>query len=352
MNTDRLVETLKDIGFTEYESQAYLAAVSLGTARFSELVDESDVPQQRIYDVVGELEDKGVVEVHERSGVKEVVAPSPEVALADLKDRQIDQLSQQIDTAVEGLEETFNRVEPSEGFVTVLDHESSARRHMQSAIEGAEWWLTLSITLETYADLHDDIEDAIDRGVSARLLVQTDDRQALEDWTFPDGLSVRYRPSADRLITADREYGIFHGIASAVVSRPYLITRDQNLVVMFQRYVEQFWAGSETIRTRDRFPRRYLNPWHAIVDLRADLDAGTEFEATVDGIDTETGQEGTWEGRIVEYELQSAGETDPSVVLPYVVSLTLEDDGSTYTIGGWDATLEDVAAYGLEIDRC
>ena len=52
---DSIIDTLQEIGLTEYQSRAYVAAVSLGTARLSALSDESDIPQQRIYDVVDVL---------------------------------------------------------------------------------------------------------------------------------------------------------------------------------------------------------------------------------------------------------------------------------------------------------
>lgn len=72
---------------------------------------------------------------------------------------------------------------------------------------------------------------------------------------------------------------------------------------------------------------------------------------SVEGIDTETGREGQWSGRITDYKMSAAGEPDFSVTLPQVASFTLEVGDTTYSVGGWDATMEDIAAYGLEVDR-
>ncbi|WP_425499275.1 helix-turn-helix domain-containing protein [Natronosalvus rutilus] len=47
----------------------------------SDIVEESGVPQARIYDVIDYLSDMGLVEIHEQSGGKTVSAPSPEAAL-------------------------------------------------------------------------------------------------------------------------------------------------------------------------------------------------------------------------------------------------------------------------------
>lgn len=349
---DELIDDLEAIGFNEYQSKAYLAAVSLGSAQFSELASESGVPQQRIYDVADELRDVGLIEVREQSGVKRAVAIPPEVALTDLKEQRIEELSLDIDSAIDGLEQTFERRDSGRGFVSVVSHENSAERHARNAVREADWWLSLSLLPDVYTALEEEIRAAVDRNVTVRLLIQSDDGGSpVDDLTFPEELFVRHRPSADRLVAADREYGVFQGVASPAVTRPYLVTRDENLVVMFQRYSEQFWAGSEEVQDGRDGPTRYLTPWHAIVDFRAHLDAGAEFETYVEGIETETGREGTWEGRLTEYTLSATEGTDVSIALPQVVSFTLETDEEMLTVGGWDATLEDIAAYGLEVDR-
>lgn len=352
MDEEAIIDELEDLGFTEYQSQAYLAAVRLARARFSELVEESGVPQQRIYDVVDTLSDEGLVEVHERSGVKEVVAPSPDVALEDLKERRTNELSRTVDTVVESLQQSFEQAEPGEGFVTVVSHENSAERHARQAIQAAEWLLTLSLTPGAYDALEGDIREAADRGVTVKLLLQDgEEDDPFAGRTFHDGIDIRHRPSADRLVAADREYGVFQGVASDVVARPYLVTRDRNLVVVLQRYSNQFWAGSRHVQSPDWSSRRYMNPWSFIVDLRDEIDADADLLVTVEGIETESGREGSWEGRITDYDLQLGADVDPTTALPEVVSVTLDTGDMELSVGGWDATLEDIAAYGIEVTR-
>jgi sugar-specific transcriptional regulator TrmB len=351
MDQDAIVDTLEELGFTEYQSQAYLAAVRLGRARFSELVEESTVPQQRIYGVVSNLSDEGLVEVHERSGVKEVVAPPPPAALEDLKERRMDELARSVDSVVDSLQGSFEQAEPGEGFVTVVSHENSAERHARQAIEAAEWQLTLSLTPSGYDTLESDIRDALDRGVAVDLLIQDGDETApLGGRTFPDGMDIRYRPSADRLLAADREYAVFQGVGS-VVSRPYLVTRDRNLVVVLQRYSNQFWTGSEWVSRADWTTRRFMNPRDFIVELQDEIDGGATLELTVEGIETESGREGVWEGELLDYDLQLGEGAAPETALPEVISITLDTGDMVLSVGGWDATLEDIAAYGLEVTR-
>lgn len=66
MNTDDLVAVLKQAGFSPYQADAYVTLLELGATAASELADASDVPGPRIYDVLGDLEDRGYVVTYEQ----------------------------------------------------------------------------------------------------------------------------------------------------------------------------------------------------------------------------------------------------------------------------------------------
>lgn len=356
MSEDQIVESLQELGLTEYQSRAYVAAVRLGTARPNDLADESGVPQARVYDVIDDLEDRGLVEVHQRSRGKEVSAPPPEQALDGLKERHITEFTETANGAAAALSRLHERKQADGAFVSMVSHRESALRHAERAIESAEWWLTLSLSPDRYRQLADAIEAALDRGVTVRLLLRADDREsgsdgALSDLSFPDGLRVRYRELADTFVLADRTYGVYSSARPQGAAEPYLIMQEPNLVLVFQSYAEQIWPASEVIRTGDGFPRRYLDPWHAIVDLRDELDAGAEFAATATGRETETGRSDTWTGRLVGYDLEGPTDADFSVAIPVTASLTVATDDGELSVGGWKARIEDVAADGVEIDH-
>lgn len=351
MAEDDVVDDLMEIGLTEYQSRAYVAAVTLGTADFSSVAEESGIPRQRIYDVIYSLEDLGLVEVHEGGNGKEVAAPPPETVLEELRDRRLDEVALQFDRLKEGLQQEYSQVERTRGFVTVVRHQSSVRRHVRSAVEAAGWWLFLSLDVDTYEAVVEEVREAMDRDVSVRLLLHVGEPRDLPDVALPEGLEVRRRPSADTLVAADRDYGVFRGVAAPTVRRPTLVTRDENVVEMLQRYSQQFWTASESVRTTEGFPRRYLSPWQAIVDVRRAGIPADALRLRVEGHATETGRRGTWAGDLLDYELRAHEESDFAVTLPEVARLTIDADGETVTVGGWDATLEDVAAHGIEIDR-
>lgn len=345
---DDVIDDLREIGLTEYQSRAYLAATELGQARFSDIAEEADIPQQRIYDVIDDIRDLGFVEVHEGSGGKEAVAVPPETVLEEHKERHISEFSSRVDSLSDALGERYQKVDTSLGFVTVVNHPSSVNRHIERAIEAAEWWLFASTPAEAYADVADAIGDAVDRGVSVRLLVH--DAPGRDD-EYPAGATVRTRESADTIVAADRAYGVFRGISSPAVTRPALVTKDENITEMLQRYSEQIWAASRTVQDGDGLPHWYLAPWQLIDDIDGAVPDGDTYRVTVVGHDTDTGRAVDIEGRLVDVTIEAGIESDFSVVLPEVARLTVATEDGWTTVGGWDATLEDVAAHAVRLEH-
>jgi len=80
----RFLELLGErVSLREYELEAYLATIEAGRLTASELADRTSIPQPRVYDTVRNLEDHGLVEVHESRPVN-VVAVDPADAFGDL----------------------------------------------------------------------------------------------------------------------------------------------------------------------------------------------------------------------------------------------------------------------------
>ncbi|WP_425499276.1 TrmB family transcriptional regulator sugar-binding domain-containing protein [Natronosalvus rutilus] len=149
--------------------------------------------------------------------------------------------------------------------MTVLSHEKSANRHMRRAIEETEWWLSLSP--DRYALFESEIRDALDRGVTVRLVVATtDSEENVGTNGFPDGLRVRTRQISGVLVAADRAYSVYSGGMPTNSGRSYHVVANQSLTLQFQHYYEQIWSSSRIVQEAISLPARYLNPWRAIID--------------------------------------------------------------------------------------
>lgn len=352
MDTDELIERLQALDFTEYQARTYIAAVQLGTARPTELAEQSQVPQSRIYDVIDDLHGLGVIEVREESNSKMVYAPEPEQMLEAFKERRIADLDTTIDAAVSGLKRIHQPSEPTGQFVSMVELKQSALRHIHQTIEAADWWLSLALPIDLYQQVASDVEAAIERGVNVRLVLPANgDTQLAEFTNFPPDLQVRQRLLADTLALADRQYGVFSSIQRGEAGA-YIIIREENLVFQLQHFFEQFWPVSAEIQAVEGYPRRYLDPWRAIKDLKPEFDeGGFEFSVAITGYHNELERRGTWRGKLVDYELSGPVEADYTVSLPTKANLFVEVDGERLGVGGARAPRMELAAQGLEFDR-
>jgi len=355
MDESELEDKLADLGLTSYEASAYVSAVSLGAASPNELAEQSGVPRGRIYDVVDDLREMGLVEVRERSGSKEIQAPPPQETLEQFRERHVRRFSDRIHAVADSLDQFHEYERSSEGFVTMVSLRESALRHIRLAIDDAEYWLTMGLPVDLYERVTGEVAAAVDRGVTVRLVIDgqeamdADPRPGTMGPTLLDGVAVRHRPNVDTFAFADRTYGIFNSTHPQEESQPYIVTQERNLVMLFQNYAEQIWSGSETIESHDGFPRRYLDPWRVIVDLGDRLFADETLVADVTGRETHSRRPDTWTGEVVDAEMGGPIETDFSAVIPTNAELTLDTGAETVTIGGWKATLEDVAADGIVV---
>lgn len=71
---------LREMGLSEYETSAYVSLLCQGTSTASEISADADIPQSRVYDILGTLETKGFV-VIQPGRPKKFGPVAPEVAV-------------------------------------------------------------------------------------------------------------------------------------------------------------------------------------------------------------------------------------------------------------------------------
>jgi sugar-specific transcriptional regulator TrmB len=68
------------MGFSEYETKAYMSLLRQGTASANDIASSADIPQSRVYDVLDSLESKGFVKV-QPGRPKQFGSVKPETAI-------------------------------------------------------------------------------------------------------------------------------------------------------------------------------------------------------------------------------------------------------------------------------
>ncbi len=79
---------LQEIGLSNWESQAYLALLELGSTTTGPLVQKSEIPQSKIYGVLESLIKKGLCNYIIKGKIKHFQAASPDRILALFKEKQ------------------------------------------------------------------------------------------------------------------------------------------------------------------------------------------------------------------------------------------------------------------------
>ncbi|MHA1200107.1 MAG: TrmB family transcriptional regulator [Candidatus Heimdallarchaeaceae archaeon] len=102
-----LVDQLKLLGFSEYESRAFLEIVKLGKASAPELAKATKIPQAKIYGVLDELYNKGFVGKDEDS--------KPSIYFADKPIKRFNDFIKQFSNASTNLSDALERLYETAG---------------------------------------------------------------------------------------------------------------------------------------------------------------------------------------------------------------------------------------------
>ncbi len=105
-------ERLKMLGLNAYETRAYIALLSLGTADANEISARTRIPRGRIYDALNSLVENNLAELQE-SRPKKFQAVTPKIALRNLiekKKKEYERKSRKLNMLVSEIESTMTEM--------------------------------------------------------------------------------------------------------------------------------------------------------------------------------------------------------------------------------------------------
>jgi len=170
LKPDQLKEYVRDVmGWTGYQAEAYVAVVRHGPLEPSDIVAMTDVPQGRVYNVMGELEGE-VVNVQGRQP-KRYTAQHPRSVLGDKRDR----FTEKADAATDHLEQQYEIQRERDNHrhpAWVIPGISGTKRELLDAINDAEECVRLVEKDAEWIQSNEvrDIGQVVDRGVGFEVI--------------------------------------------------------------------------------------------------------------------------------------------------------------------------------------
>lgn len=344
MTDDDLPGHLTTLGeafdFGEYEIEAYLVVLKHGKLTASEIAEETDIPQPRVYDTVRSLADSGFVELRD-SRPLEVLAIDPEEAFGNVQST--------LDELVDALERQYKAPSRDAEAVSLVTSRQTILRYLEDVVTSAEYELVLSLTPDLLARFEDELVAQQDAGVTIELLLSpTAETPSTEEYDYAKVATVaRARRGVTTPIVA-----VGDGSYSVYTTRHALRTDSDHYGVIFNRSELGFlvlgflntvvWPSATTLveRENDRpYPRRYATIRRCVRDIQ---NTDGAVYASVRGRDVESGEYRTVDGEVIDIAVSTNRAT---------AAITLDLGGETIDVGGQAAALEDLEAYELVVDR-
>ncbi|AWB26577.1 HTH-type sugar sensing transcriptional regulator TrmB [Halococcoides cellulosivorans] len=335
------LETLSDrLDFGEYEAAAYLTILEHGELTASEIADQTDIPQPRVYDTVRDLSDRGLVEVNESRPMK-VLAIDPADAF--------DEYRVSFSTVVEGLTERYTQpARESEG-ISLVRSRPTILRYIEDILDAAEYELLLSLTpdlLDRYEDLlAAKIDDSVGVEIMISPSVEVPDADAYDYREVATAVRARRGVTSPVIAIADGQYAIYatrEGVRGAEDRYGVIFDRSELGFLLSSFLNTVLWSTAETVLSYGEiptFPRRYATIRRCVSELQS---VEGPLYARIEGRDIVTGNPRVLTGKVSETAIDSNRVT---------ASLQVETATETVEVGGQLAALEDIEAHEITIDR-
>jgi len=194
-----VIEKLKKLGLTTYESQAYIALLKLGDSEADEIAQNAKIPMGRIYNVLSSLEEAHLIRAQD-TRPRRYACVDPGAALTRLsttKQEELKQASQEIEALVTDLKNELSGVvarKTEKGFWTVA---IGTKSHdlIKEIISGSQKELLFfmasrmtseriskELLKEDHAEILEALYNSIKRGVEVKAILNNNvDFNKLED---------------------------------------------------------------------------------------------------------------------------------------------------------------------------
>lgn len=353
MESSKIKRTLQNAGLSQYQADAYLTVLQLGTADATEIASQSGVPKSRIYDVLRHLEDNGYVETFEQDSLR-ARAQDPAPVLTELREQ-----AKSFEMTAGEIEELWESPSVGNHQVTLVKRKETAIESTRDAIREADHEIQLSVTPDQFDQLKPVLHEARNRDVIVKVSLHAPEVKGeipLAESDFEGAASeVRYRElSAPFVALIDRTQTFF---ASRSPGNQFGILVDNyTLTYVFHWYFQMsLWEIWETVYTdhNEEAPYQFVNIRECIREIDRILDDGYSVHAKVIGYDTITNERQEISGSIIDIsKMEPARDTQKASLSEIAGKATiyLDTGEEVVSIGDWGAIEEDIEGRKIQFE--
>ena len=171
---EKIIAEIQKLGFSQYESKAYIALLQQSPVTGYELSKRCGVPRSMIYEVINKLSERGAIYALPSEPVKYSPVPAKEL---------LKRLRRDVDATFDFLAELLPTMGKS-GEIPVISHISGREpvlNELKSLLEASGKELWLSVWAEQAAFIQDAVKAAEERGCKVCSIVFGDDACRLGD---------------------------------------------------------------------------------------------------------------------------------------------------------------------------
>ena len=196
-----LFDILKDFGLTDYESRVMESLLLNDSLTPGEIVSISGIPQPRVYDVLGKLKEKGMVD--ESPGKKKMYrARDIEASLG----MRVKELNSGIGRIKKIVQKTRTVNSSSKPYLWLMETERVIINEMRKRIDSARDEIIISSSKTRLIRMREKLINAISRGVTVAIVIFPEpDKKLLDDFR---GAIIKVRPKSFSMSKSSEPMGI------------------------------------------------------------------------------------------------------------------------------------------------
>ncbi|KAA9396598.1 TrmB family transcriptional regulator [Haloarcula sp. CBA1130] len=345
MNEDDIVDNLTRFGLSEKEALAYVTILQNGSTTIRVISDETDISKSYAYDIVGNLEERNLIQIDDHVQPTQLRAIPPSEG--------IENLVSQLHTIETQLDDLFDSESYEQQRFSIIKSRRTILAQLVDLIDSATEEIILALPASVLHRVEDSLQAAQDRSVFCMLLVTEYDGEIPISESIANVVQTWNAP-APVTLTTDRSDGIVSS-ADAVLnsnSDDYAIYHAEEHIVssLFDSFIANYWPMGEQacVAEKGSLPRTFTSFRHAVFEATLYLMEGKPVTAEIEIRPTQSEDAfKTTTGTIIDVKQSLVRPF--SNEFPTQESFVVETADETFTVGGSKAFLEDFEARDITL---